>query len=579
MRAEGSQDHVALTHHADGAGRYDEMVAEARLGAETSLRLGSTYQALQLAEAGLCEAEDDLGLRALATEAAAMVGLLDDAAEHGERWLADARRQGDVTHEARALSQRMRTSFDLGDLPGMARFTDELVATVDQVPSDEDRARAMTYVAQSHRLLDRVGPTCEWADKALRIANDNGFEAVRLMAMVEKGSALVLEPATAVEGRELLEEATDEAARLGFDALAAVGIEPLVWLARVSSRLDDARELLERMRKHAEMAGYDKLATYARVEATASLAAADGDLDAALDVLEQRGRADPRTTSARNRRWLSVLRAGLALEAGDLRSAQVLTEAAKPVTPRSQVGVFGLDVHLAARQGDLARARAELPLLIAAMAEEGYAAPTQVHDLLAGCLAGGMAPDELRPLLDLLGVFPGHRLDPDHPMRQLIDAQLAEADGELARAARLYAAAADSAPDVPFALLPRNRGTAHVGAARCLIAEGSLDGARRHADDAAILLSRWRGWRVDELHAVQRRLGISGEVEGPAELTPREREVAALLAEGLSNAGLAERLYISPRTAAVHVSNILAKLGMRSRTEVAAWATREGLTG
>ena len=74
MRAEGSHDHVALTHHAQGAGRYDEMVAEARLGAQASLRLGSTYQALQLAETGLCEADDDLDLRALATEAAAMVG-------------------------------------------------------------------------------------------------------------------------------------------------------------------------------------------------------------------------------------------------------------------------------------------------------------------------------------------------------------------------------------------------------------------------------------------------------------------------------------------------------------------------
>ena len=94
MRAEGSHDHVALTHHAQGAGRYDEMVAEARLGAEASLRLGSTYQALQLAETGLCEADDDLDLRALATEAAAMVGLLDDAAEHGDRWLAHARATG-----------------------------------------------------------------------------------------------------------------------------------------------------------------------------------------------------------------------------------------------------------------------------------------------------------------------------------------------------------------------------------------------------------------------------------------------------------------------------------------------------
>jgi DNA-binding NarL/FixJ family response regulator len=83
---------------------------------------------------------------------------------------------------------------------------------------------------------------------------------------------------------------------------------------------------------------------------------------------------------------------------------------------------------------------------------------------------------------------------------------------------------------------------------------------------------------VAELVSVQRRLGIGAEPSGPAELTPREREVAALLAEGLSNAGLAERLYISPRTAAVHVSNILSKLGMASRTEVAAWAAREGLT-
>ena len=51
----------------------------------------------------------------------------------------------------------------------------------------------------------------------------------------------------------------------------------------------------------------------------------------------------------------------------------------------------------------------------------------------------------------------------------------------------------------------------------------------------------------------------------------------ALVAEGLTNAELAERLYISPRTAGVHVSNILAKLGMSSRTEAAAWAVRSGL--
>ncbi|MFL6207190.1 MAG: ATP-binding protein [Acidimicrobiales bacterium] len=577
MRAEGSHDHVALTHHAQGAGRYDEMVAEARLGAEASVRLGSTYQALQLAETGLCEAEDDLDLRALATEAAALVGLLDDAADHGDQWLAHARARGDVAHEARALSLRMRIAYDVGDLPAMARFTDELIATIDQVDGDEDRARAMTFVAQSHRLLDRVALTCEWADKALDIATSAGFDAVRLAAMVEKGSALTVGPDTVVEGRALLEAAAEEAARTGDDALAAQALEPLVWLARVTSRLDDARELLERMRKHAEVAGFDRLATYARVEAAASLAAADGDLDAALEILEQRRRDDPRTTSARNRRWLSVLRAGLALEAGELRAAAELTEAAKPVTPRSQVGVLGLELHLAAREGDLASARESLKALLPAIAEEGYAAPSQVHDLVAGCLAGGMEPAELLPLVELMGVIPTHRIELDHPFRQLIDAQLAEGGGDLEAAARLFAAAADSSTDIAYGLLPRHRGSAHVGAARTLIGLGRLDEALPHAEAAARLLSRWRGWRVAELVSVQRRLGIGAEPSGPAELTPREREVAALLAEGLSNAGLAERLYISPRTAAVHVSNILAKLGMASRTEVAAWAAREGL--
>jgi DNA-binding NarL/FixJ family response regulator len=53
--------------------------------------------------------------------------------------------------------------------------------------------------------------------------------------------------------------------------------------------------------------------------------------------------------------------------------------------------------------------------------------------------------------------------------------------------------------------------------------------------------------------------------------------VATLLAEGLTNGQIAQRLYISAKTASVHVSNILAKLGMSSRAEVAAWAAREGL--
>jgi DNA-binding NarL/FixJ family response regulator len=175
-----------------------------------------------------------------------------------------------------------------------------------------------------------------------------------------------------------------------------------------------------------------------------------------------------------------------------------------------------------------------------------------------------------------VGHYVGHRLDPDHPWRRLLGAQLAEAEGAVDDAIAGYEAAAETLGAAPK-ILAGHRGTAHVGAAANLVRAGRLDEARVHAAEAARHLARWRGWRVEQLRAVERRLGIGDEVAGPESLTPREREVAGLLAEGLTNSQLAERLYISPRTAAVHVSNLLSKLGMGSRTEVAAWAVRSGL--
>jgi DNA-binding NarL/FixJ family response regulator len=117
---------------------------------------------------------------------------------------------------------------------------------------------------------------------------------------------------------------------------------------------------------------------------------------------------------------------------------------------------------------------------------------------------------------------------------------------------------------------------AEQGMARCLLLTGQLDEARPHAERAVGALARWPGWRAEQAAALLRRVTQSPAAAEGA-LTTREREVAALLAEGLTNGQIAQRLYISTKTASVHVSNILAKLGMSNRAEVAAWAAREGL--
>ncbi|MFC6878458.1 MULTISPECIES: tetratricopeptide repeat protein [Actinomadura] len=73
--------------------------------------------------------------------------------------------------------------------------------------------------------------------------------------------------------------------------------------------------------------------------------------------------------------------------------------------------------------------------------------------------------------------------------------------------------------------------------------------------------------------------GAPRPAPGAAPLTRREREIAALVAEGLSNREIAERLVIAKRTADSHVEHILAKLGFRSRTQIAAWVSAEDPDG
>jgi DNA-binding CsgD family transcriptional regulator len=106
------------------------------------------------------------------------------------------------------------------------------------------------------------------------------------------------------------------------------------------------------------------------------------------------------------------------------------------------------------------------------------------------------------------------------------------------------------------------RGNRHVDAIPV------LDEARATAEqlDSPPLRSR-----VAELTSLARRRGITDEPWRP--LTAREFEVARHIAEGMTNAQIAEELGLSPKTVSAHIEHILAKLGASRRAEIAAWVT------
>ena len=229
--------------------------------------------------------------------------------------------------------------------------------------------------------------------------------------------------------------------------------------------------------------------------------------------------------------------ARIALARGDLALAGDLARLCLESTPPSDpdcAPVLALLVEVALASGDLDAADETLDRLTALAGERNDDRAGAVVRLVRGTVRAARGDEQARADFQVaVELFSGLGLA----------LEAAQARVALARALASHAPAAA------------------VEEARRALETFERLGATRDADAAAALLR--------ELGAPSRAFP-----KGLGPLTRRETEVLSLLAEGCSNAEIAQRLYISRRTAEHHVARILAKLGLRKRAEVAAYALR-----
>ncbi|MFC8225687.1 AAA family ATPase [Streptomyces sp. NPDC057287] len=316
--------------------------------------------------------------------------------------------------------------------------------------------------------------------------------------------------------------------------------------------------------------------------------------------------AAPLARSRKSNGLVAARRADLALARGDFEEAEEQLALNRrhlglhDPQPQHLICPVRHAMTLAAQQGRLTEARA----MFQAQSDAGLPAGTQRYALpllhtvatIEADARGLPATDPGRPAI--LERIRGHlkRLPMLVPVWAaygvLIEAELARAEGADTPDHWCRAAAAFAPLRRPYELAQIR----HRWAEAILAASGDRTpaaGLLREAHAVALRLgARPLAERV-ELLAGRARIALTapgaatgGEAAGPGDpapvvdaiesfgLTSREQEVHRLVAAGYTNRRIAEELYISPKTASVHVSNILAKLGVSSRGEAAALAHR-----
>jgi predicted ATPase/DNA-binding CsgD family transcriptional regulator len=528
-------DPADIVHHAEAAGAEDVVAEHALVAARRAADVSSNREAYSHYRRAshflerLEPAERAAVLEELAMAAYA-VGRLDDGFAAMERAIALFEELGDQAAIGRCLRALARFHWYTGDGDAARAAARQAIEILEPLGESVELAQAYSALSQLSMLMEDFGPARELGERALELAGRLGDDTTRVHALVNIGSVSIdvdsgpavalLEAHAAADAAGERHEATRALLNLSYALLAWV--EPAASLRYAEQGLAYARE-------HE----VDTLAPYAVLTiAWARLRAGEWDEAERATLAEIEGDANVSQILA------NTVLAELAVRRGDVDAAERLAELA----------------ILADRTGELQRIAPVLELEAERALTTGAPMPVERFTRTLESIrerTGQVGWAGLRAVA--WAAVAGIDVEPDTRM----------APPHAAMARRDWLGAADAFGEVGWtydrALMLSQLEDEELLGEALEIARGL----------GAEPLTRHVAGRLRDLGARVPAGPREATLSNPAGLTARQLEVAALLAEGLTNAEIAERLVVSPRTAEHHVAAVLRKLGAATRRDAA----------
>ena len=573
---------VEIAHHWYAANDHPKALTSSRRAAEAAGRRYAYAEQARLLERVLelwelvPDAAELLGASHLdLLEQTGLVAI--DAGDHQRALkltkaaLADLDEEAEPLRAARLLVRRSKLLYNAGTSDGAAEAR-EAYRLLQGAPPSQERLALIADVAYALGKVDD--------DEAERVASE------AIAAAGEMGDVSAQVSATITYGQVCGGRLSAREALPAMEAAAARARETddLPNLARALVNISDSLYELGRYEEsaaaaaagvpYADRVGVHRTTGVFLLANHAEALIALGRWDEADARCAEAARLDPPGTLAVP--WMR-LRAGLRLARGHERAEPLAHRAIgflgrQFVQRENRLSLSELRIQAARHAGDQA---AVLTAARLAVAEPAIAdRPRYGWPMLAAAamVAAESADDELAARIrQLAGAMP-QRYPADRAHAVQVAATLA-GRAELWREA--VAAWRADGQRYPLAV-------ALLGLASAAAGAGDRPGAAAAVEEVAAVAGALGAKPLSEAaDTLARRIGLRSAAHpvatGTETLTDREREVLRLVAEGRSNSGIAQQLYISPKTASVHVSRIIAKLAVASRGEAAAVAHRLGL--